>query len=85
MEAIEAFLQAGGTVYLSGAVGHPRLYQLLEAEDHGLTAHTVTYMEPTETGRLLCQVPPGGGADLPEYAAPAKGRKTQNLTGMLPP
>ena len=51
MEAIEAFLQAGGTVYLSGAVGHPRLYQLLEAEDHGLTAHTVTYMEPTEAGR----------------------------------
>lgn len=51
MEAIEAFVQEGGALYLSGYIGHPRLLELLEAEYGGETEHRVTYMNPTEAGK----------------------------------
>lgn len=51
MEAIEAFVLSGGHLYVSGHLGHERLYQLLEATPSGLTTHTTTYMSPTEAGK----------------------------------
>lgn len=50
MEEIECFLKKGGNLYISGHIGHPRLYELLEAENMGMTAHDVTYMNPTPIG-----------------------------------
>lgn len=51
MSAIEDYVQAGGTLYLSGHIGHPRLWELLECESLGETQHNVTYMEPTAEGK----------------------------------
>ena len=53
MKEIEDFLNNGGKVYLSGHIGHPRLYELLEASDIGMTKHNVTYMSPTKAGREI--------------------------------
>lgn len=53
MEAIEQYLKKGGNVYISGHIGHERLYQLMEAEYAGMTEHDVTYMCPTECGREI--------------------------------
>ena len=53
MGAIEDFLNIGGKVYLSGHVGHERLYELLEATDIGMTEHNVTYMNPTVEGKEI--------------------------------
>lgn len=50
MQHIERHLQNGGTVYLTGRPGHPRLLELLEAEYLGQTEHNVTYMAPTGAG-----------------------------------
>ena len=50
MRAIESFVLGGGSLYLSGHVGHPRLMELLEVEHLGQTEHDVTYMNPTEEG-----------------------------------
>lgn len=51
MEDIEAYVRRGGCLYISGHIGHPRLYELLEADYEGMTRHTVTYMSPTQEGR----------------------------------
>lgn len=50
MEAIEAYLNRGGCVYLSGKPGHPRLLELMEAEYVGDTQEDATYLTPTEAG-----------------------------------
>ena len=50
MECIEQHLKNGGSIYISGHIGHERLYQLMEAEYEGETEHNVTYMCPTEAG-----------------------------------
>lgn len=52
MADIEAYLNRGGTVYLTGRPGHPRLLELLEAENGGEGEYANTYMEPTKEGRL---------------------------------
>jgi hypothetical protein len=53
MDAIEEFVKKGGHLFISGHIGHPRLYELLEAEDLGMTKHAVTYMSPTEEGKEI--------------------------------
>ena len=49
--AIENFVSRGGSLYISGHLGHPRLLELLEAEYIGTTEHDVTYMNPTDNGK----------------------------------
>lgn len=51
MDAIERYVKDGGNFYISGHLGHPRLLELLEAENRGMTEHNVTYMNPTESGK----------------------------------
>ncbi len=51
MRWIEDFVLNGGNLYVSGAIGHPRLLELLDAEQVGFTQHNVTYMSPTESGK----------------------------------
>ena len=51
LKDIEGFLKAGGNIYISGHLGHPRLLELLEAESAGRTDHNVTYMRPTAAGK----------------------------------
>ncbi len=46
MDDIEYFVKNGGNLYVSGHVGHPRLLELMEASDIGMTEHDVTYMNP---------------------------------------
>lgn len=53
MEAIERYVVSGGNLYISGHLGHPRLYELLEVRDIGMTEHDFTYMSPTEKGMSL--------------------------------
>jgi hypothetical protein len=50
MNQLEYYIRNGGTVYLSGHIGHQRLWTLLECEPLGTTQHNVTYMTPTATG-----------------------------------
>ena len=50
MRTLEAHLARGGNLYISGHLGHPRILELLEARDLGMTAHDVTYISPTEAG-----------------------------------
>ncbi|BBH24081.1 hypothetical protein Back11_54260 [Paenibacillus baekrokdamisoli] len=50
MDAIESYVRGGGNLYVSGHIGHPRLYELLEVKDRGMTEHSFTYMNPTEAG-----------------------------------
>lgn len=51
MEFIENYVKNGGHLYVSGHIGHPRLLELMEATDEGMTLHNVTYMNPTEKGK----------------------------------
>ncbi len=53
MEEIEKYVEKGGRLYVSGHVGHPRLLEMMEAEDLGMTEHNVTYMSPTAAGEEL--------------------------------
>ena len=48
MDAIEAYVVRGGSLYVSGPIGHPRLAKLLGLEVTGVTPHTFTYMDPAE-------------------------------------
>lgn len=50
MSAIEEYVMSGGNLYISGHVGHERLFELLEVNYLGKTEHTFTYMNPTEEG-----------------------------------
>lgn len=51
MDLIERYVRGGGKLYLSGRVGHRRLFELMEADDAGCTAdHAVTYLRPTQAG-----------------------------------
>ncbi len=51
MRDIEAFVQRGGHLYVSGIVGHPRLAEMLNVDLCGMTEETFTYMNPTAEGR----------------------------------
>jgi len=53
MDEIEKFVVNGGNLYISGRLGHPRLYKLLEIEPQGMTQHDITYMNPTIVGMEL--------------------------------
>lgn len=53
MDEIEAYVKKGGHLYISGHVGHPRLLEILEAKDLGMTEHNVTYMCPTKEGEEI--------------------------------
>ncbi len=50
MDDIEAYVQRGGSLYVSGPVADSRLAKLLGIEITGKTAHTVTYISPTKEG-----------------------------------
>ena len=66
MADIEAYLQKGGKVYLTGRPGHKRFLELLQGEYEGETEHDVTYMAPTAAGQEFF---PGFTVDNP-YALP---------------
>ena len=53
MDKIEAYVNRGGNLYISGPVGHPRLQKLLGIEVTGRTEHQFTYMRPTEEGMAI--------------------------------
>ena len=53
MDRIEAYVNRGGNLYISGPVGHPRLQKLLGIEVTGRTEHQFTYMRPTEEGMAI--------------------------------
>lgn len=48
MDALEAYVQRGGSLYVSGPVGHPRLEKLLGVHVTGRTESAFTYMAPAE-------------------------------------
>jgi len=50
MDAIEAYVRRGGSLYVSGPVANPRLAALLGITVTGVTEHTVTYISPTAEG-----------------------------------
>jgi len=50
MDLIEAYVNRGGNLYVSGPVGNPRLEKLIGIEITGRTEHKFTYMRPTEAG-----------------------------------
>ena len=50
MDAIEKYLQKGGSLFISGPIGNERLQKLLGLRITGRTAHDFTYMSPTEEG-----------------------------------
>ncbi|MDD3409416.1 MAG: hypothetical protein PHY12_01255, partial [Eubacteriales bacterium] len=53
MDAIEAYVQKGGSLFISGPIGHARLEKLLGVKQTGKTQHDFTYMDPTEEGKAL--------------------------------
>ena len=52
MDALETYVRRGGSLYVSGPVGHPRLQELLGIRITGKTAHTFTYMDPADTDAM---------------------------------
>lgn len=50
MDALEAYVQGGGSLYISGPIGHAKLEKLLGAKVTGMTQHNFTYMDPTAAG-----------------------------------
>lgn len=50
MDAIEKYIQEGGSLYVSGPIGNVRLQNLLGIRITGRTAHNFTYMSPTKEG-----------------------------------
>jgi len=55
MDEIEGYLERGGSLYISGPVGHERLQKLLGIEITGRTEHEFTYMSPTKAGKDILQ------------------------------
>lgn len=55
MDSIERYVMNGGSLYVSGHIGHRRLCELLEIEYKGMTEHNFTYMSPTAKARELFQ------------------------------
>jgi hypothetical protein len=53
MDEIEAYLQKGGNLLISGPIGNPRLEKLLGVKVTGRTPHDFTYMSPTAEGAAL--------------------------------
>lgn len=51
MDEIEAYLERGGNLYISGPVENDRLAGLIGIEVTGRTRHGFTYMSPTEAGK----------------------------------
>ena len=58
MDAIEAFVQRGGSLYVSGPVGNPRLEKLLGIQVTGQTGHNFTYMDPAQDEGALAGFSP---------------------------
>ena len=52
MDSLESYVKNGGCLYISGNLGHQRLYDLLEAECAGETEHDFTYISPTKEGEI---------------------------------
>ncbi len=50
MDEIEAYLEKGGSLLVSGPIGNERLAKRMGLKMTGRTAHTFTYMSPTEAG-----------------------------------
>ena len=53
MDLIEQYVKNGGSLYVSGPIGHERLEHLLGVKVTGRTEHDFTYMSPTEAGKEL--------------------------------
>ncbi|MCM1049611.1 MAG: alpha-L-fucosidase [Clostridiales bacterium] len=53
MDEIEAYLNAGGNLLISGHIGNKRLEKLLGVRVIGRTEHNFTYMSPTNAGADL--------------------------------
>ena len=51
--ALVAYVQNGGSLYLSGAEDAALVRALLDAELDGFTEHTVTYLAPTRENEAL--------------------------------
>ena len=56
MAEIEKYLEKGGTLYVSGPIGHPRLAALLGLQYGGVclgeqTEESFTYIDPAEAGK----------------------------------
>lgn len=51
MDEIDAFLEKGGNLIISGPVANERLCRLLGIKITGRTAHSFTYMSPTKEGK----------------------------------
>jgi hypothetical protein len=47
MDDIENYVTEGGSLYVSGPIGHKRLCDLLGVNTAGVTQHNFTYMSPT--------------------------------------
>jgi hypothetical protein len=50
MEAIERYVMNGGSLFVTGHLGHERMRRVLGVEHLGMTEHDFTYMDPTEHG-----------------------------------
>lgn len=55
MDEIEAYLQQGGNLYISGPIGSERLEKLLGLKVTGRTEHEFTYMSPTKEGEEILE------------------------------
>ncbi len=53
MDAIEAYVNRGGNLYISGPIGNPRLRKLLGVKVIGKTRHQFTYLSPTSEGEIF--------------------------------
>ncbi len=82
MDDIEAFVKSGGNLYVSGPIGHKKLALMLGVEKLAPTAHSFTYMSPTEEGTTLF---PGFDEKAPlsvpaqQYGVRVTGSKTKVL------
>lgn len=55
MDAIEAYLERGGNLLVSGPIGNERLQRLLGVRMTGRTKETFSYMAPTKEGKRFFQ------------------------------
>lgn len=51
MDELEAYLEKGGNLLVSGPIGNSRLQKILGVKVIGTTPHDFTYMSPTEAGK----------------------------------
>ena len=65
MDALEAFVKRGGSLYVSGPVSHPRLAKLLGVETTGQTEETFTYLAPASHPDWMHDFSPGAPLTWP--------------------